>query len=409
MSKENQVMNKREAKETFYKLRLEYNRIAYPKYLHSGLDDLQEKYNTLKDIEEFLRDDFTYARLVNSISQTIARLSIKGTRSNTSERGMNKAIPPVIRRGSKEFIPYDWESDKSGKVCSIIGDWDARSYMVMDVVGHLFLLKENGDIIPDEITPIFSDYDSIRRREQEIDTNNIGRPNDAPMIITEEDIAALKKQKYVRFDDRHFRDFTGLKLCSNDIFNLLKKTSRVEFRIEFPVRMITDKGKSMKEKWYSMNVFSRPFELGYIDKEVRKDGIVQNRFYYIIFNTILGEMFVHNLLTRNYDWVDNNLYHLPQSAQIFYRHLLLHHNLTKQEFNLSTIIERMRFKDTNTTNLISNLEVNTLNPLKKYGLILDYKQMRGPNGIKYEIALPKKGKSDNSLPPMDNTCISGGM
>lgn len=400
-------MTKKEAKETFYKLKSEYNEIVYPKYLHCDLNDLQEKYNTLKEIERFLTDEFTYPRLVNSISQTIARLSIKGTRSNTSERGMNKAIPPVLRRGNKEFVPYEWESDKSGKVCSISGDWDARSYMVMDVIGHLFLLKENGDVIPDEITPLFTDYDSIRRREQEIDTDNIGKPNDAPRAITEEDLPALKQQKYVRFDDRHFRSFTGLKLCSNDIFNLLKKTSAVEFRIEFPVRMVTDKGKSMKERWYSMNVFSRPFELGYIDKEVRNDGIVQNRFYYIIFNTILGEMFVHNLLTKNYDWVDNNLYHLPQSAQIFYRHLLLHHNLTKQEFNLTTIIERMRFKDTNITNLIANLEINTLNPLKKYGLILDYKQMKGLNGIKYEIALPKKGKQDNKHPQTDTACKSG--
>ncbi len=401
-------MNKEEAKETFYKLRSEYDGIAYPKYLHADLEDLRDKHNALKKIEEFLSDDFNYAKLVNSVSQTIARLSIKGTRSNTSERGMNKAIPPNIVRGNREDITYQWESVKSGKACSISGDWDAKSYMVMDVVGHLFLLKENGDVIPDEITPIFNDYDSIRRREQEIDINNFGKPINIPRAITEEDLSALKQQKYVRFDDRHFRSFTGLKLCSNDIFSLLKKTSRVEFRIEFPVRMVTDKGKSMKEKWYSMNVFSHPFELGYIDKEVRNDGIVQNRFYYIIFNTILGEMFVHNLLTRNYDWIDNNLYHLAQSAQIFYRHLLLHHNLVKQEFNLTTIVERMRFKDTNITNLIANLEINTLNPLKKYGLILDYKQVTGFNGIKYEITLPKKGKNDHKSPQIDTTTISEG-
>jgi len=410
LNEENKVMTKEEAKETFYKLRAEYNRIVYPKYLHSDLDDMQSKYNQLKEMEEFLRDDFTYARLINSITQTIARLSIKGTRSNTSERGMNKAIPPVLRNGNKEFVLYEWESDKSGKVCSISGDWDAKSYMVMDVIGHLFLLKENGDVIPDEITPIFTDYDSIRKREQEIDTNNIGKPDNAPMIITEEDLPALRQQKYVRFDDRHFRSFTGLKLCSNDIFDLLKKTSAVEFRIEFPVRMVTDKGKSMKEKWYSMNVFSHPFELGYIDAKTRTDGIVQNRFYYIIFNTILGEMFVHNLLTKNYDWVDNNLYHLPQSAQIFYRHLLLHHNLVKPEYNLSTIIERMHFKDTNITNLIANLEINTLNPLKKYGLILDYKQTKGLNGTKYEIALPETGKrgSKRKNSPTDTTSTSEG-
>lgn len=143
-------MNKKEAKETFYNIRSEYNQIAYPKYLHADLDDLQKKYNLLKEMEEFLRDDFTYARLINSISQIIVKLSRKGTWASTSERGMNKAIPPVIRRNKKETIPYEWKSDKSDQLCCITnGDWDAKNYMVMDVVGHIFLLQQNGDRIPE--------------------------------------------------------------------------------------------------------------------------------------------------------------------------------------------------------------------------------------------------------------------
>lgn len=58
-----------------------------------------------------------------------------------------------------------------------------------------------------------------------------------------------------------------------------------------------------KEKWYDMHVFSRLFELASIDVDVRKDGIVQKREYYVIFNTIFGELFVHNLLSKNYDCV----------------------------------------------------------------------------------------------------------
>jgi len=208
-------------------------------------------------------------------------------------------------------------------------------------------------------------------------------------------------------------------LSSNDIKDLLLRTSRVEFRVTFPVRMIKEtmtynKGvkQDMKEKWYSMNFFSRPFELGYIDKDVRKDGIVQSRIYYVVFNTFLGEMFVHNLLTGNYDWINNKLYHLPQSSQIFYRHLLLHHNLQKQQFNLSTIVEKMDFKDKNITNLISNLEINTLNPLVKEGLIISYKKMTGLSGIKYEIILPKKGAHNDGKNEQhqqtDTTCISDG-
>ena len=51
-------MNKKEAKEAFNTIRSEYNHIAYPKYLNADLDDLYKKYNMLKEIEEFFRDDF---------------------------------------------------------------------------------------------------------------------------------------------------------------------------------------------------------------------------------------------------------------------------------------------------------------------------------------------------------------
>ena len=110
-----------------------------------------------------------------------------------------------------------------------------------------------------------------------------------------------------------------------------------------------------------MNVFSRPFELGYKDNE-RSDGVVQSRTYFVFFNTILGELFVHNLLTKGYDWVNNNLYNLPSSAQIFYRRFILHHNFQLIEVSLNTIAQRMNFKDTNKTNLIHTIEENSLNP-----------------------------------------------
>jgi hypothetical protein len=105
--------------------------------------------------------------------------------------------------------------------------------------------------------------------------------------------------------------------------NLLLETSRVEFKIAFPIRLQEKIKNEIKKKWYQMNVFSRPFELGYKDNE-RSDGVVLSRTYFIFFNTILGELFVHNLLTKEYDWVDSNFYNLPSSAQIFYRRFLLH-------------------------------------------------------------------------------------
>jgi hypothetical protein len=144
-----------------------------------------------------------------------------------------------------------------------------------------------------------------------------------------------------------------------------------------------------------MNVYSRLFEVACINTDIRKDGIVQKRQYRLYFNTILGELFVHNLLTRNYDWVNSDLYNLPPSAQVFYRHFLLHHNYTRLQLNMSKIMEEMNFRDKNITNRVRNLEVNTLDPLVGKGLILSYQKLNGLNEPKYEILLPRKKKDKN--------------
>jgi len=56
----------------------------------------------------------------------------------------------------------------------------------------------------------------------------------------------------------------------------------------------------------------------------------------------------------------------------------------------------MNFVDGNMTNLISNLELNTLEALKKNGLILSYEKMEGLEGIKYEIKRPDKKRTEPS-------------
>jgi len=327
------------------------------------------------------------------VTQTLKKMkraSDKSTWMNASERGINKAIPPVVKKGNSETIlPFSWVSEKSGELCSITnGYWGARNYMVMDFVGYIFLLKSGGEKVPKEISPLFDGFDSIKKREMELDANGDG------------ELGELQNSRHtISFVDKHFRRFTNLKLSSNDIFNLLLETSRVEFKLAFPVRLIMGEGKNgkftMEEKWYPMNVYSRLFEVACINTDVRKDGIVQKRQYRLYFITILVELFVHNLLTRNYDWVNSDLYNLPPSAQVFYRHFVLHHNYTRLQLNMSKIVEKMNFRDKNITNRVRNLEINTLDPLVGKGLILSYEKLNGLNEPKYEILLPRKKKDKN--------------
>ncbi len=385
-------MDIQEAKRLLNSIQIDYVSIPYPKYLHANLEDLENQYQKLIAAKDQLKDDFSYFRLLNSITQTLERMRRmrgKATWINASERGINKAIPPVLKKGNAESVlPFSWESEKSGELCSITnGYWGARNYMVMDFVGYIFLLKAGGEKVPKDIFPLFDGFESIKKRELELDANGNG------------DMEQMHKGRYtISFSDKHFRKFTKLKLSSSAIFNLLLETSRVESKLAFPVRLIMGEGKnglpSMEEKWYPMNVYSRLFEIACINTDVRKDGIVQKRQYRVYFNTILGELFVHNLLTKNYDWVNADLYNLPPSAQIFYRRFLLHHDYPKEQLSVSLIIKEMNFTDKNMTNLIRNLEMNTLNPLVRRGLILSYKKLEGLNEEKYEFVLPGKKKRD---------------
>jgi len=375
-------MNKQEAKEIFWKIREQYNSIKYPKYRNVDLDQLKKQYNALRELNEFLMGDVTYNRLINSMSQIISKLSKEATWSNYSERGMNKVIPPVVKKGQTETVfPIEW-TDKWGNKCYLSkGYWNAKNYMVMDIVGYIFLLKAGGDKLPEGSNPIFDDLESIRSRESQLNQHLIDRE----MLQKDNSVSSLNDNiggYSISFDDTIFRKFTGLKLSSNDILNLLLETSRVEFKLSFPVIVKSSGGK---ENIHTMNYFSRFFELGYSDGKIRKDGIIQLRKYRVKFNTTLGELFVNNLKSRYNDKISNDFYLLPNSAQILYRRLLLHNNYKETYVNLITIVELLDYTDKNITNLIHTIENNVLEPLKDYGLIKSYIKKEGLKKTKYII------------------------
>lgn len=385
-------MPKEKAIEFFNNIRAEYDSIPSPKYRNVDLQGFKQKYQSLSDLKEFLKEDPDYLNLLNAMSQIISKLSQETTWTNVSERSVNKVIPPVMKKGKGEVeIPFEW-TDRNGQLCLISGYWGPKNYMVMDVLAYFFLLKEGGDSLPQRTPPLFDDLDSIKARETELDQSpDIRLLTKVRTPATEKDIALIKSTKYwVRFDDMDLRRFTSVNMSSNEILKLLHDTARVEFKISFPVRMESD-GKKAEEKLYQMNFFSSFFEFGYIDKETRKDGIVQKREYYITFNTMLGELFVNNLKTYNFDWLGNSFYHLPDSAQILYRRLLVHHDYTRTELNLDTIAQSLKLQDKNVTNLMATIETNALEPLKQAGLIESYeKKEAGLHGPKYIVHKPAK-------------------
>jgi len=392
-------MIKEEALQILNRIIDDYDAIKDPKYRNADIEILKRDYALLMELKEFFRGDLPYAHIVNAVSQTINKITPRNENDwrSVTERGINKAIPPVVRKKNQVIqFPFEWIDKKSGEICFMNGTWGVKNYMVMDIIGYYLLLKEGKDLLPKESAPIFNDMDSIAMRESNISSNNIPLPNQPAM--NEQIIKQIEKTRYwIMFDDKDFRRSTSLNMSSNEIMDLLKETSSVEFKLVFPVRM--KDGKDDKEKTYNMNLFSRLFEFGYMDRDTRIDGVVTNRKYYISFNTTLGELFAHNLLSKSYDWLDNRFYSLPYNAQVFYRRFLVHNNYKSIFLKIETIARDLNLTDKNITNLTGTIETNILKPLMEQGLIDSYeKSNEGLYGLKFTIKRTKKGSpTENDL------------
>lgn len=373
-----------------------------PKYKELDFQKWKELHDEQIALKPFLKNNSDFKKLFNAVSQIISKLEklnrikpIKRAKKedgdkpdilmNTSERGVNKSIPCV--RNNNDF-PFHWYDEKTGIKCTINnGVWNASNYMLMDILSYELLMKIGGGIFPGDLDPTFKSGGDIVNREAELKSTYDQKEsfyNDKAMQVK---IEMIKKSNcYITFDDKKFRTLTGKKMNSNSIRDLIHRSSNIEFRLVFPVRMF-DEGTA-KEKPYEINYFSRLCEFGYINKDVRKsDGVVRNRVYYVSFNTMLGELFVHNLKTKNYDFIPRDFYSLPDSAQIFYRKFILNHDFSTMQISLSKIKYWLNLTNNNLSSLNISVGINIFNPLKKCNLIIDFKQQKGPNGIKYHIII----------------------
>jgi len=375
----------------------DYNALPEPKYRNANLDILKRDYALLVEMKYQQKGNHAFDNILNAIAQTIHKMMPKNNDwRSISDRGINKAIPPIVRKKNHPIeFPFQWIDDKSRITCYCNGYWGAKNYMVMDIVGYSLLLKEGKDRLPEISAPIFNDVDSIATREYAISGNGNTSPSSQLIKNDQDIIQRIKDTRYhITFTDKDFRKHISQDMSSNDIFNLLWETSRVEFKLVFPVRMWD--GKKAKEQTYTMNFFSRLFEFGYIEK-ARSNGIVQAREYYVFFNTVLGEMFAHNLLSKSYDWLDNTFYNLPYNAQIFYRRIVLNNNYKSIPVKIETIKERLNLDDKNITNLRNTVERNILAPLITQGLIDSYeKEEDGLYGLKFIIKRARKEDDDKA-------------
>ncbi|MEI6127559.1 MAG: hypothetical protein WCQ99_13520, partial [Pseudomonadota bacterium] len=134
-------MKQSEANIKFKSIYEEFHAVKSPKYRNIDLERLKTLYSEMLDLKQYLNDNALYMRLLNAISQVQSRQSwSKSTWNNITERGINKAIPPLIKKGGKNIeFPFMWRDEKTGNQCYVNGYWDVNNYMVADVVAYFFL------------------------------------------------------------------------------------------------------------------------------------------------------------------------------------------------------------------------------------------------------------------------------
>jgi len=66
-------MNKNQAYEVFTKIQKYYNSIKYPKYKNIKLEEFKKEYEALQSVKQHLEVNVVYTRLINAMSQTIAK------------------------------------------------------------------------------------------------------------------------------------------------------------------------------------------------------------------------------------------------------------------------------------------------------------------------------------------------
>jgi hypothetical protein len=95
----------------------------------------------------------------------------------------------------------------------------------------------------------------------------------------------------------------------------------------------------------------------------------------------------------NFDWVREDLYSLPTSAQIFFRKFILNNNFPMIPLNLHKIALKLNLNDKIQANLERTVVTNVLEPLRRQGFIEAYEKEPGLHGAKFIIKrdFSKKG------------------
>ena len=168
--------------------------------------------------------------------------------------------------------------------------------------------------------------------------------------------------KPIEFTTDDFRGLTGQRhLYRKEITRLILETSQVEFKILYPVLDLVEilKGRNKGEQRAKQGFL--PLTKNHPIFTVKVDG----ERYTVTFDTVLGNLFCHNIQLRGFNQLPDNFYELPKPAQLVYRKFLSHfYKPHPINLHIDEITALLNLETKDEGMIRHNIVKNILEPLK---------------------------------------------
>ena len=339
-----------------------------------------------------------------------------------SERAFNYLLRPVQIRNCN--YPHSYEVENLGQKVTVTvdGPWTFTNHLILDFIGHeqyersyrkivskrnswknnlsVFLLntidklKEQryADLTP-ELEPYvnwFGKYYRARTKEQELKgkgdwgveydkvTNAISQMEqeiENPLLQEFENIYKILTNgrnwfsteiNLRNFYDRYKMFFTKRRI--EYVTELIKRTAGVKFTLDYPVQhpvieTYRYKGESRTK------ITGRYLETVKVENSRLFNFRIENGILQVKFNTFLGKLYTHNLMTLNTDWFDEDYLKLNGYASAIYRRFFSNRKKV-DEIKLRDIVEHFGFAN---NCRYPEIVKQAFKEIKNEGLIEDYK------------------------------------
>jgi len=263
------------------------------------------------------------------------------------------------------------------------------------------LFEQEDAIITDDLKPYlqkYKEYFQAKEKEKKVTelayTSNVDQHNELKSIKGKIDLLSSKigYERLQRFDDiikklnngriqynvkidlnkftSRYKEFFGNKRKREYLPELIKRTSAVKLSFDYPLQHPA--GKAYQHQGESKTkIIATRLENVKIENNNIFDYELENNSLLVLFNSFLGKIYCHNILTLNTDWFEESFLKLNGLASAIYRRFFVTKSNKTIEFELS-IKDMFEYFEWSKNSQYPKLVEKAFEDIKSAGLIADF-------------------------------------